>query len=320
VTRTAGSLFVAAALAGLPAAAEAAPAAEEKLWSNETELSLVLMEGNSNTTTGGLKNTFVRRFTHSRMQWKLEAFRSTTADDWFLLVDPGYTWQPGEDPPDDPGTTLVKPPGEPDAENYFVEGRYDREIHSSLNWNAGGSWDRNKDAGILDRYIAFGGLGNLWRDKPELRLMTSYGFSWTDRVEETPDPEKDERFFGVRLSAQYRQKFGDNTTFDHDTVLNMSLTDTNDWSGDMTNSLSVSMTKRLALRVSVRWVYSHEPSLEDVDVTARVAIRDPDGIPGNGDEYFETVAEGGYTVEMGESRARKERLDQIVKTTLVVSF
>jgi hypothetical protein len=66
--------------------------------------------------------------------------------------------------------------------------------------------------------------------------------------------------------------------------------------------------------------YNNEPALEDVDVVARVAVRDPDGVPGSGDEFVETVTEGGYEVAVGETRVRKEQLDTIFKTTLVVSF
>ena len=63
-----------------------------------------------------------------------------------------------------------------------------------------------------------------------------------------------------------------------------------------------------------------EPALEDVDMVARIEVRDPDGIPGNGDEFFETVASGGGEITFGETRVRKEELDQVFKTTLVVSF
>ena len=72
--------------------------------------------------------------------------------------------------------------------------------------------------------------------------------------------------------------------------------------------------------VSLRWLYNSIPALEDVDIVARVQLLDPDGIPGNGDEFFETVASGGFEVAVGEADVRKEKLDQIFKTTLVISF
>jgi hypothetical protein len=115
-------------------------------------------------------------------------------------------------------------------------------------------------------------------------------------------------------------KFNDSTSYDNDSTFNMSLADTSDWSAEMTNSVSVSMSKKLSLRVSLRWLYNSEPALEDVDVSAQVELRDPDGVPGSGDEFYETVEQGGIEVALGESSVRKDELDQIFKATLVVSF
>jgi hypothetical protein len=312
-------LAAAALIASDGIAAEDVPAPPAKAWSNETELSVVLTEGNSNTQTVGFKNVLGRRWTRARGQLKLEGLRTADSDDWFTQVDPGFTWEPGETPV---GLTssLVKPASEPDAENYFIEGRYDSTIREELTWNAGASWDKNEDAGIESRYIVFAGLGHLWWDQPDHKFLTSYGLSWTDRREETPDPEKDEQFAGVRLSLEYRKKFWANCTFTNETTTNMSLADTADWSADMTNGLAVAMNKWLSLRVSLRWLYNHEPALEEVDQVARLEVRDPDGIPGNGDEFFETVASGGAEFTFGETRVRREELDQVFKTTLVVSF
>ena len=89
-------------------------------WYNSTELSLVVTEGNSETQTVGFKNMLGRRWRSSRLKVKLDAVRSDTADDRFLLLEPGLTWAAGDDPP--PGqVTLVKPSAEPDVEKYFAE-------------------------------------------------------------------------------------------------------------------------------------------------------------------------------------------------------
>ena len=310
------SLLLLAAAAATP---QPEPSPSPKPWSNETELSLVVTEGNSDTQSFGLKDTLVRRWKKTRFQLKLEALRTATSDDWFEQVDPGFTWEPGEVPP--PTTrTLVKPPIEPDAENYFIEGRVDREIRNNVTWNVGASWDRNIDAGILGRRIYFGGLGHTWWSREDLKFSTSYGLSYTNRRDETFDPERDDKFPGARVSWSYLNQWGKVTTFTNEWVANANLSDVSDWSSDMTNALSVSMGKRLALRVSLRWLYNSIPALEDVDVVARVQLLDPDGIPGNGDEFFETVASGGFEVAVGETDVRKEKLDQIFKTTLVISF
>jgi hypothetical protein len=54
--------------------------------------------------------------------------------------------------------------GAPDVEQYFVEGRVELTISERFFWNAGTSWDRNHDAGIRNRYVSFGGVGNVWAD------------------------------------------------------------------------------------------------------------------------------------------------------------
>lgn len=320
-SRRVGVVLACIALACGVVGAQEAPGQEKegKSWSNETELSLVVTEGNSNTTTLGFKNLLQRKWTDAQFQLKLEALRSATSDDWFEQVDPGITWLPGEEPPA-ATSTLVKPASKPDAENYFFEGRYDRQIRKGLNWHAGASWDRNKDAGILNRYIAFGGVGNLWWDREDLRFQTSYGLSWTDREEETVDPLKDETFTGARLSWTYLNMWGKTTTYTNDWTINVSLKNTQDWSSEMTNAISVSINKWLSLRVSLRWLYNNVPALQDVDLLALVEIRDPDGVPGSGDEFFETVSEGGSEIVFGETDVRKQKLDQVVKSTLVVSF
>jgi putative salt-induced outer membrane protein YdiY len=301
-------------------APQATPAPERKVgWFNSTELSLVATDGNSNTTALGFKNTLTHRWTASWATLRLDSTRTATADDRYELVDPGFSWEPGAVLPTYT-TTTVDPPSEPDVEKYFVEGRFDRKTGGTRSWNGGASWDRNSDAGIINRYIVFAGVGNVWQDTDDRRLHTSYGISWTDREEETSDPEKDETFAGVRLGSRYSEKMGQVTTYKNDTTFNVSLKDTSDYSADMVNSVAVAMSKRLSLKVSLQWLYNHEPALEDVDLVARVTLLDPDGVPGSGDELFETVAESGTEITLGETQVRKKSLDSVFNVSLVISL
>ena len=59
--------------------------------------------------------------------------------------------------PDDPAARLVRPEADAEVENYLVSGRYETALGERFFWNAGGSWDRNSDAGILDETVADGG-------------------------------------------------------------------------------------------------------------------------------------------------------------------
>jgi hypothetical protein len=196
---------------------------------------------------------------------------------------------------------LVYPGKEPDVERYFIENRYDRSISEHFFWNAGVSWERNKDAGILNRYIAFAGVGNVWWGRDDLQFSTTYGLSYTDREDEVPDPLKDDSFVGFRFGWEYLNQWGKNTTYRNIWNFTDSLDNTSDYYSDMVNSISVAINEHLALKVSLQWLYNSLPGLQDVTLYAI----DP---------------ETGLKVEVGEVQIRKDKLDTIFSTSLVINF
>jgi len=308
------AIGLAAAMAG-GAMAQEAETAEKKIgWFNSTELSLVVTEGNSVAETLGLKNVLTRKREKSELVFKLNSARSNTDDDRFLLADPGMIILPGEQPTiDSENASVVHPPKELDVDKHFFEGRYTRHYKKTRTWNTGASWDRNKDAGILNRYIVFGGVGNRWRDDEKLRVETGYGLSFTDREEETPDPLKEEQFPGARLTLDLNWGISKSTRLAYDLTGNLNLEDTKDYSLDSTGTLSVAMNKRLSLAVSLQFLYNSEPGLEDVDVIARVEWNPVE-------EYYETVSSEGTAIMLGEDRIRLKELDTVFRTSLVMNF
>ena len=304
-----------------PAAGPVALEKEEKLgWSNSTDLNLVVTSGNSAARTFGLVDRLKHVWADARFTLDVNGVRSDTSDDRYFLVQPGLQFPVGAQPAN-PGTTLIKPKPTPDVQTFLVGGRYDRNITSRFFWNAGASWDNNKDAGILRRYILFAGVGNIWADIPRRRFTTSYGISYTDRKEEEPDPEKDLRFAGARLGWLYTEHFTANTTFDSDFTSIMNLADTGDYSINTTNSVSVVMSTHLSLKGGIQFLYENQPALEtDLDVVAYAELINPDGVPGSGDEYFRTLESGGTKIVFGTQDARKDKLDTIFRTALVISF
>jgi hypothetical protein len=153
------------------------------------------------------------------------------------------------------------------------------------------------------------------------RFATTYGISYTDREEEEPDPEKDRRFAGARLGWDLMERLTAATTFDSDLALNVNLSDPADYSINTLNALTVSVTDRVSIKVSLQLLFEHEPALEsDLDVIAFVELLNPDGVPGTGDEFFRTLASGGTKLVIGSSDARKGRLDTAIRTALVIKF
>jgi Protein of unknown function, DUF481 len=111
------------------------------------------------------------------------------------------------------------------------------------------------------------------------------------------------------------------TTFDNRFETNVSLSDPADYSINTTSALTVSIVNHISLKVSLQWLYEKEPALEsDLDVVALVEVINPDGVPGSGDERFRTLSSGGSKLVVGSADARKDKLDTIFKTALVIKF
>ena len=289
-------------------------------WSNSTDLSLVVTAGNSAIQTFGFSDQLRQVRKDARFEFEVNVVRSNTSDDHFFLVAPGLEFPVGGAPAS-PATSLIKPEPTLDVATYLLRGTYERNINPRLFWNTGASWDRNDDAGILNRYIVHTGVGNRWVDTERRRFASSYGISYTDREEEKPDPEKDRRFAGARLGWDYRERFNAGTVFDNKFATNVNFSDPSDYSIDTTAALTLAVVSHVSLKTSLQWLFEHEPALEsDLDVIAFVELINPDGIPGSGDEHFRTLSSGGSKLVLGSADARKDKLDTIFKTALVIKF
>ena len=83
----------------------------------------------------------------------------------------------------------------------------------------------------------------------------------------------------------------------------------------------MSINSKVALTVSLQWLFENEPALEnDLDVVAYVVLVNPDGIPNSGDERYQTQASGSTKLVLGSASARKDKLDSIFRTALVIKF
>ena len=58
----------------------------------------------------------------------------------------------------------------------------------------------------------------------------------------------------------------------------------------------------------------------DLDVVAYVELVNPDGIPGTGDERYRTLSSGSTKLVLGSADARKDKLDTVIRTALVIKF
>ena len=236
--------------AGIAAAEE-----EKKLgWFDTAEFSYVAVTGNSETSTLGFKNLLTREWEEARFRLRAGGIRADSTTTLRFAVGP------------DPENAVVTEidADETTAENYYFGGRYDRNITDRLFWFTGVGWERNRFAGIDNRYVAEGGVGHIWHDRETLKFRTDYALTYTKQEDVFEVPGADDTFFGARFSWDYLHKFGTNTTYQNLFIADLNLEETSDWRGDMVNSLAVAMSKRLALKVSLQWLYDNEPAFDSV--------------------------------------------------------
>lgn len=281
-----------------PPAAPAAPAPPPPpppgpKWSDSAELGYVATTGNSQTSTFGLKNSTVRDNGPSRFEIKLGGIRVVTTDKNIFAIGTLTDFH-GVD--GDPKTT---------AESYYFNGRYDRKITARFFWFVGAGWDRNEPAGIENRYTGGGGVGNIWIDAPRRNWRTDYGLTWTHEQDVVAPPDFNDSFGGARVSSKFTQKFGpqDSGAYVNDTTVDENLDDTKDWRVNMINSVAMNMSAKIALKVSLQWLYDNVPAFKNVDL---YAARDANGDP--------------VLPKIGSVPVQAEKLDSIFTTALVIKY
>lgn len=260
---------------------------EKRGWSNVADVGIVALGGNTTSITLQFEN--VLRYRTENVEWTL----------WVggLKVEPAQR-------PIAVGTVddfvVVDRPRFVAAERYYVASRYDRRIGRNFFAVGGGGWGRDQNAGIENRVSLYGGVGNVWLDRPEHNLRTDYSIAYTHRVEEIPDPEKEENFPEARFSLEYVIGFGEHAKFDTNFVFHTHVGDAADNRFTANNAVTASLTDIFSLRGSLQLFYHNLPALEAVSLYS--IPPDQGGVAGD------TVL------------IRRKKLDTVVKLSLVITF
>ncbi len=253
-------------------------------WSNVADLGLVLTTGNSSTSTFSLDEKLSYAWTNADFNFRAGALRVQTTDDPFAV---------GAEDDFDVIEDLTR---ELDTERYYLNGNYQRNISEGFFWTGGAGWDRDTNAGIENRTVLFIGVGNTWNNNERTVFKTDYNITFTRRVDEIPDPERDEKFSELRLAWDYRQQISSHTSFDSDLIFFAVVSDLSDNRFVTVNAITTQLNDMFALRFSVDLRYQHIPAFEEID------LETPEGLP------------------IGEVVVRKKKLDTIWKFSFVVTL
>jgi len=270
----------------VPAALTAQEAANKGLlgpWKATAEVSYVVTGGNTSTSAFSLGTSFVRKWANDSLQFKSYVLRSNAT----TTTRTARGTETDFDVLEERVERLV-------AENYLLAGQYDRRVSKKLAAQAGLSWDRNRFAGVDDRVMFTMGFGYSWVEKERTQVKTDAGMTYTLRQYVGQDTNS---FAGFRINLAAVQKVLESSSLSTQFIYDENLKKMTDWRFDWTNSVTASISKSLALKTSLRMIYTHLPAQQGLP------LFDPEGLP------------TGLTVFVP-----LKKLDTFLTTSIVINF
>lgn len=225
--------------------------APEQSWKDSAELSIVQTGGNSESLTIGFKNLYEYKWTNALFTFKAGAIRAenTTFTRYVLETT---------------GDVIEEETTEKTAENYYLNGKYDRKISKNFFWYGGAGWNRNEFAGIENRYYVSGGVGNIWWDTEKRKFKTDYGVQYTKENPVFEPPNFDDAYAAARLSYNYFQKIFQASSFNQDFEWITNLEETSDFRASLLNSLTTALNSHISLKVGLDLFFDNEPAFEEI--------------------------------------------------------
>jgi putative salt-induced outer membrane protein len=261
---------------------------KETGWSDSAELGIVATSGNSEATTLGFNNVLRHTWDTAEFFLELGAVRVESRPGGIAGVGGAGNF------------VEVEPAKEVDAERYFLKSGYGREISPRLFWNVGLEGEQNRPSGIDQRVAVTAGVGNNWfLEKENVTFRTAYNVAYTDE-EFTQGPGAD--FAGLRLAYDYKHKLTESTDFESNLVVDGNFDEAEDYRAEFFNAVTVSISKRMALKAGLRLIFRNLPPSETITLFDDNPFTNPAANP------------------TGTALVAKDDLDSIFSTSLVVTF
>lgn len=219
----AGALAFLAAVAVSAASAADAPA---KPWKDSAELSIVTTNGNSKNTTTSAKNLFNYSWTKTSLD--VEA-----------------------------GGLGAKSQGRVTAEQYFAAEKLSYKVTDRDYVFERVRWDKDRFAGIKNRYDINGGAGRTLLKRPadELFAEVGPGVVFEQRTNGTKN-----NFGSARAYTKYVHQFSPTAKFSQDFEYLLNLKDTADSRHSAETALTAALNSLFSVKVSYLWKRVNKPA------------------------------------------------------------
>jgi len=266
------------------------PSGDKRPWSNVASLSFVNTSGNSEGSTLGFSNEFTYRWTRSTLVAKGGLLRVASAS---------VTRSASGSSLEEAAVTETRE-WKTTAENYFLNLRNDNRLRASDRWYwyAGLGWERNRPAGLEDRFAGSGGFGHIFVDSPLARFRADLGLGFTDEIPVVESPDTRRGYWTANLNAELKRSIGGSAGYTLELNVVEDLTNSPDRQITLKQGLSAAINRSLALKVGYELKHRNRPNLIAVTVHSHADS----------------------TVILGNTYIPARKLDTLLTTSLVATF
>jgi putative salt-induced outer membrane protein YdiY len=222
-------------------------------WGNQTEFSFLATGGNSTASTLGLRNLLRRESSTGVFRFDIGSIRTDAT-----RVQRRAVGTPGS------YSIVEDRDTERTAERYSAQARYDHNLSDRTFAYGSTGWERNTFAGFNSRTVVALGAGTRF-ERPEVRetkIGAALTYTFQDDVD--PDPANPDRFAGLRGTLDHQQRLTTGTQLELKWVIDANARDRDDVRGDLSQSVSASLSDRLALKTTLQLLVDFDPPSQRV--------------------------------------------------------
>jgi putative salt-induced outer membrane protein YdiY len=259
-------------------------------WSDKASLSYVAVGGNAQSQSLGFSNEYKYLWTNSGFAFNFGGVRVNTTT--VNRTASGTTLS---------NAVLVETfTSTTSSENYFANTRFDRKISQNFFWFAGAGWERNRPAGMDNRYNGLSGAGYWWVNEDRTKLRTDLGVGYTKENLVFQQPGYSDSYGTWNLETKLEKKIFNTSSFMSDLLLTNNLKDSQDYLAIWRNAFTTNLNGNLALKIGYDITYKNKPAFVGVDV-----IQTPIATP---------------PVVLGKMPVQLKKTDTVFTTSLVITF
>ena len=151
--------------------------------------------------------------------------------------------------------------GTRESEIYYSHLEYRRSLSSKAYLLGFGRFERNEPSGYKYRFALTVGAGYFWTKSKNFELSSELTLGWSkeNNIEKIKNTDLKLSFASCLVSTQVKIKISSNSELSYQDIFFINLEDIKDYRLSSLASLSVSISRYIALKISHQLKYNHQP-------------------------------------------------------------